>query len=235
MLKQRRHEARPLLTRSASDALARHRWPGNLRELTGTLDEVVALAEGDTIRLEHLPSQIQRPYLELPLHERTQGFLFDELDGGGLPEEHVVWRIDQVNQSLAMIPLPPANENLVAIRDFLTLLPDNSEDDRRVVAEVDELLLLRQQLRAAEANHEFWNNVLAGNAPTNVEHLVRATAEQAKRMCSDLARKIRAANDEASFESNPWLRLLSEVQSAPLFQNLNKEISPKVSSRCSTF
>ena len=106
LLKKRGHRAAPLVTRSVRDALARYHWPGNLRELAGVLDEIVALAYEETIRLEHLPSHLQRAYLELPLHERAIGFLLDEVDGGGLPDDHVSWRIEQITRSLASTALP---------------------------------------------------------------------------------------------------------------------------------
>jgi len=85
-----------------------YHWPGNLRELASVLDEIIALADGETIRLEHLPTHLQRGYLELPLHERAIGFLLDEVDGGGLPDEHVSWRIEQITQSLASAALSRA-------------------------------------------------------------------------------------------------------------------------------
>jgi DNA-binding NtrC family response regulator len=38
----------------AMEALERHPWPGNIRELKNTLEQAAALAPGSTIRLEHL-------------------------------------------------------------------------------------------------------------------------------------------------------------------------------------
>jgi len=38
----------------AMEALKRHPWPGNIRELRNTLERAAALAPGSTIRLEHL-------------------------------------------------------------------------------------------------------------------------------------------------------------------------------------
>ncbi|MFZ6186010.1 sigma 54-interacting transcriptional regulator [Nannocystis pusilla] len=222
LLRRRRHTATPPLTRSARDALEHHRWPGNLRELTGTLDEVVALAEGETIRLEHLPSHIQRPYLELPLHERVRGFLLDEVDGGGLPDDHVTWRIEQVNHSLAAVPLPPTNEQLATIQEFLTLVADDSDADRLAIAQADELLGLGRQLRAAEGNCEFWRKVLTGEIPENVGRLVRAAAERADATRAELAGRIQAVHEQSSIEAHPWLRLLHEVQSLPLLKSMGK-------------
>jgi DNA-binding NtrC family response regulator len=221
LLKQRRHRAAPLLTRSARDALARHSWPGNLRELTGVLDEIVALADGETIRLEHLPSHIQRGYLQLPLHERALGFLLDEVDGGGLPDEHVVWRIEQVNNSLATAPLPAVNEQLATVGQFLTLLDDSSNEHRRTVSEVQELLRLDQEHRSATATLAFWVKVLALEPPANVQRLVRASAGAVDANRKLIQRKIVSAQKAASIESNPWLRLFREVHALPLLRTAN--------------
>jgi transcriptional regulator with AAA-type ATPase domain len=221
MLKKRRHCAVPLVTRSARDALARYHWPGNLRELAGVLDEIVALADGETIRLEHLPTHLQRGYLELPLHERAIGFLLDEVDGGGLPDEHVSWRIEQITQSLGNAGLPPANEQLATVGQFLTLLDDSSEEHRRNVAEVNDLLCLDQQHRLASAIHGFWQSVLSLEAPANVKRLVREASKRAKADEAELQRQISSGQRQASIEENPWLRLFREVHALPLLRGTN--------------
>jgi DNA-binding NtrC family response regulator len=221
LLKKRGHRAAPLVTRSVRDALARYRWPGNLRELAGVLDEVVALAYEETIRLEHLPSHLQRAYLELPLHERAIGFLLDEVDGGGLPDDHVSWRIEQITQSLASAALPQANEQLATVGQFLTLLDDSSEEHRRNVAEVKELLRLDQQYRLATATHGFWQSVLSLEAPANVKRLVRDASKRAKADEAELQRQIASGQRQASIEANPWLRLFREVHALPLLRGAN--------------
>lgn len=218
LLKKRGHRAVPLVTRSARDALARHTWPGNLRELAGVLDEVVALAEGETIRLEHLPPHLQRGYLELPLHERAIGFLVDEVDGGGLPDEHVSWRIEQIRQSLASAAMPMANEQLATVGQFLTLLDDNSDEHRRNVDEVRELLALDQKLRVATATYGFWQKVLSVAAPANVKKLVRAATKRAESEQAELQRQLASGERQAGIEANPWLRLLKEIQDLPLLR-----------------
>lgn len=221
LLKKRGHSAVPLVTRSVRDALARYHWPGNLRELAGVLDEIVALAYEETIRLEHLPSHLQRAYLELPLHERAIGFLLDEVDGGGLPDDHVSWRIEQITQSLASAALPQANEQLATVGQFLTLLDDSSEEHRRNVAEVKELLRLDQQYRLAAATHGFWQSVLSLEAPANVKRLVREASKRAKADEAELQRQIASGQRQASIEANPWLRLFREVHALPLLRGAN--------------
>ena len=221
LLKKRGHRAVPLVTRSVRDALARYHWPGNLRELAGVLDEIVALAYEETIRLEHLPSHLQRAYLELPLHERAIGFLLDEVDGGGLPDDHVSWRIEQITQSLASAALPQANEQLATVGQFLTLLDDSSEEHRRNVAEVKELLRLDQQYRLAAATHGFWQSVLSLEAPANVKRLVREASKRAKADEAELQRQIASGQRQTSIEANPWLRLFREVHALPLLRGAN--------------
>lgn len=221
LLKKRGHRAVPLVTRSVRDALARYHWPGNLRELAGVLDEIVALAYEETIRLEHLPSHLQRAYLELPLHERAIGFLLDEVDGGGLPDDHVSWRIEQITQSLASAALPQANEQLSTVGQFLTLLDDSSEEHRRNVAEVKELLRLDQQYRLAAATHGFWQSVLSLEAPANVKRLVREASKRAKADEAELQRQIASGQRQTSIEANPWLRLFREVHALPLLRGAN--------------
>lgn len=221
LLKQRGHGAAPLVMRSARDALARYRWPGNLRELAGVLDEIVALAEGEPIRLEHLPAHLQRGYLEQPLHERAIGFLLDEVDGGGLPDEQVAWRVEQIAQSFADAPPPAANEQLSGIGQFLALLDDSSEEHRRTVAEVHELLRLDQRLRIASATHGFWRSVLSLDLPANVKRLVRAASKQAQSDQAELKRKIASAQRGSNIEANPWLRLFREIHALPLLRGAN--------------
>jgi hypothetical protein len=87
-------------------------------------------------------------------------FLLEEVDGQGLPDEHVAWRIDQINASLSAVPLPPKNEKLVEVGQFLSLLDDNSDDHLRAVSEVQRLEL-DQVVRIPAAASAFWESVLA--------------------------------------------------------------------------
>ncbi|AKU13753.1 GAF modulated sigma-54 specific transcriptional regulator, Fis family [Azoarcus sp. CIB] len=69
------------LAAATLDALARHDWPGNIRQLRHAMRYACAIADGDTIRLEHLPPELFRarpaaradtcddiPPLHLPSH-----------------------------------------------------------------------------------------------------------------------------------------------------------------------
>jgi len=54
----------PVLSTSALDALKRHRWPGNIRELRNVIERAVLLSAGGSIRLEHLPFTDDEPAVE---------------------------------------------------------------------------------------------------------------------------------------------------------------------------
>lgn len=116
--------------------------------------------------------------------------------------------------------MPATNRELATIREFLTLVADGSEADGLVIAQADELLRLDRQLRAAKANHEFWRTVLLDDFPENVTRLVRVAAERAGTTSVELAARIQAMHEQSSIESAPWLKLLREVQSLPLLQNV---------------
>ena len=77
LLRMLGHVASPLMARSARDALELHDWRGNVRELVGVLQQALAFADGETLRVEHLPTHLQRRYLSVPLHQRAPGFLWD--------------------------------------------------------------------------------------------------------------------------------------------------------------
>jgi DNA-binding NtrC family response regulator len=44
---------------AAMERLKEHDWPGNIRELRNVIERAVLLAEGDSIRLENLPRELQ--------------------------------------------------------------------------------------------------------------------------------------------------------------------------------
>ncbi|MCC7536887.1 MAG: sigma-54-dependent Fis family transcriptional regulator [Deltaproteobacteria bacterium] len=218
LLKERHHAADPPLTRSARDALAIHTWPGNLRELVGVIDEAIAVAAGDTIRLEHLPAHIQRAYLELPLAGRALGFLLDDVDGQGLIGEHVAWRVSEINASLTSIALPP-NEELQTIGKFLTLLDDSSAEHRQTVGSVARLLDLDRARRQAELARSFWKRVGAGPVPEVVAAHVRAAQQQADARWHHLGHEIDTEHRHAALDTHPFLRLLREIHGLPLLRS----------------
>lgn len=52
-------DAEPAFSPSALACLKAHTWPGNVRELQNVMERVAALADGPTIRVEHLPERIR--------------------------------------------------------------------------------------------------------------------------------------------------------------------------------
>ncbi len=52
-------EAEPSFDPAALACLKAHPWPGNVRELQNVIERVAALADGPTIRVEHLPERIR--------------------------------------------------------------------------------------------------------------------------------------------------------------------------------
>lgn len=63
-----RQTGRPLsgFTREASEALTRHSWPGNLRELRNAVERAAILAEGPEVGLADLPERIAQARSERP-------------------------------------------------------------------------------------------------------------------------------------------------------------------------
>ncbi|MCP4688020.1 MAG: Fis family transcriptional regulator, partial [Desulfobacterales bacterium] len=54
------------LTRSASDALLAHPYPGNVRELMNLCERLVVMAEGERITLDDLPGPMASPHPASP-------------------------------------------------------------------------------------------------------------------------------------------------------------------------
>jgi len=72
----------------AMDALERYRWPGNVRELQNVVEQMLALADGDSIGTELLPPAVMaRPgKMPHPVRERRRRVadeLYDGLTEGG--------------------------------------------------------------------------------------------------------------------------------------------------------
>jgi len=63
-LDRHRHTRDLSLSTQAEEALALHPWPGNVRELERLMERSVALAEGDRIEIDDLPSAVRGEYDE---------------------------------------------------------------------------------------------------------------------------------------------------------------------------
>ena len=56
----REHGRKLELSQEVMQVLVEYAWPGNVRELENAIERLVALASGDVLELQHLPTQLQR-------------------------------------------------------------------------------------------------------------------------------------------------------------------------------
>lgn len=221
LLQTRRHKARPLITRSARDALSTYSWPGNLRELVGVIDTALAYGRNETLRVEHLPTPLQRQYLELPLYQRAPGFLLDQIDEQELSDEHIAWRVAELTHSFEHVPLPPPNEQWAAVGKLLSLLDDSSEEHRRSVSDVEHLLRLDQGRQQASKIEECWKQIATIPLPSSIaQHVARAQRDAEERRLA-VEREIVQVQQKTNIDSNPWLRLLREIRNLPLLKSID--------------
>jgi two-component system nitrogen regulation response regulator NtrX len=70
----RENNTRPKrVTQAAMDALQRHRWKGNIRELRNTVERMIIMTSGDTIDLADLPETVRSPGSAAPIAAGGQG------------------------------------------------------------------------------------------------------------------------------------------------------------------
>jgi two-component system nitrogen regulation response regulator NtrX len=67
---------KPTFTPAAIEALKRHPWRGNVRELKNAVERLLIMVEGDEIRPEHLAEVLRRPGEE-PASAAAAGTLRD--------------------------------------------------------------------------------------------------------------------------------------------------------------
>jgi DNA-binding NtrC family response regulator len=225
VLESRGHRAKPLLTRSARDALALYSWPGNLRELVGVLEEALSLADGGTLRVEHLPAHLQRLYLSRPLHQRASGFLADEVEGQKLTEAHARWRVEQVAQSMDAVAPPAAKPELLRLAEFLSSLHDPSPEHQQALQGVQELVRLDQEYRRQLAQEKAWANLALRELPAVVVRVLQEAERATHERAEALQRQQRDLEPQVmqQLEHHPWMKLLGEVRSLPVFQQMDDE------------
>jgi transcriptional regulator with AAA-type ATPase domain len=217
ILEMRGHQATPLLTASVHDALTRQPWPGNLRELVGVLEEAIALASGETIRLEHLPPRIQREYLRVPLHDRAPAFLVDEADERPLTPEHARFRVDQIAQSLEGWQPPEANQGLNALGEFLKLLGDTSDAGRHAQKDIEDLLVADQEHRRQKSLLSYWRKLASTKLPEFITCIVQEKEQTSLERMNQASARVSELRSSTHLRQNPWLNLLREMQTLPLF------------------
>lgn len=67
-------DAQPSFDPAALACLKAHPWPGNVRELQNVIERVAALADGPTIRVEHLPERIRAARIEEPASDESASY-----------------------------------------------------------------------------------------------------------------------------------------------------------------
>ena len=68
---------------AAEEAMLNYEWPGNIRELKNSIERIVLLENGPTLKEEHLPFTTDRR------EERTIGYVLDRLLSRPLPEDGI--------------------------------------------------------------------------------------------------------------------------------------------------
>lgn len=74
-----------------SDLLMNYEFPGNIRELENIIEHTVAMAEGDTIELRHLPADFQQLKFRIEGRRQREFLTLEENE-----MEYIAWVLDQV-------------------------------------------------------------------------------------------------------------------------------------------
>ena len=90
----RRRARSQRLSPTAIRALMRYSWPGNVRELENALEYAVAVCSGQTIHVEHLPDEVQRP----ESYSAPAGAPPESSTGDGTPEARELRAALEVHQ-----------------------------------------------------------------------------------------------------------------------------------------
>ena len=216
LLRRMGQRAVPPITRSAVEALALYTWPGNLRELVGILRLALNSTDGATLRLEDLPSHLQRPYFDQPLFKRAPGFLCDEADGQPLSRSLALWRVKEVVRSLDSVGPPEGAIDASALHQFFASIPDDSGEHKSVVQQLRQSVdLTREQGRLGVIETMLKRIQTAPDLPPTI--LEALDAEQRKLITRREAtdREIVALSAATHLKDNPWFGLLTEIRQVP--------------------
>lgn len=74
-----------------SDLLMSYEFPGNIRELENIIEHAVAMAEGDTIEMRHLPADFQQLKFRIESQRQREFLTLEENE-----MEYIAWVLDQV-------------------------------------------------------------------------------------------------------------------------------------------
>lgn len=215
LLERLGQEAKPSITRSALDALGRHQWPGNLRELDGVLRLALSNAHCQTVRLEDLPPSLQRSYLEQPLYARAPGFLCDQVERQELTKELVSWRADQVTRSMEAMDVQVVVSGASKLHDFLKDIPDNSVEHQATLKDLERSADLARSKARLISMEEQWDKIRAAGLPELVESCVQLQVEALRGRRRAIDGEVADLSTEAAIKNNPWCTVLSELRGLP--------------------
>lgn len=217
LLRRKQHDAKPPVSHQALEALDRREWLGNHRELDGVLDEAISAARGRTIRLAHLPSQIARAYVSLPLHERALGTLADEAADGERTAELVTSRIERLAESIRGRSRRPDETESRKVYTFLEQIHDPSPEHAATLSRAAEAAKLEDGAEDARLLVTVLQAVLAArDVPSVVRESAQAAIEVAERDRADRRARVIAALQKVD-EEQPWLRMFREIVALPIF------------------
>ncbi len=218
LLRRKGHAASPPLSHAALEAFERTEWTGNLRELDGVLDEAISAARGATVRLEHLPSQIVRAYLSLPLHERVLGTLADEVDDGEVSAELVGARIERLADTIRRRSTPANGTESRRLHGFLAQILDPSVEHQTSVRDAAAAMKIEDDAEHARLLMEVLKRVVATpDVPDVVAQVasaaLAATTAQHGEQRQRLVEALKKINDD-----QPWLRVYRDIAGLPILQ-----------------
>src|SRR5260370_4033018 len=73
------------ITSDAMEALVRHPWPGNIRELQNFIERAVILTNGDVLQLSALPSNVAAPTDPVTLADAERDHILNALGNWWMP------------------------------------------------------------------------------------------------------------------------------------------------------
>lgn len=135
---------------SASVALHMYAWPGNLRELDSVLSLAVSNSRGGTVGLEHLPSGVQRAFLEAR-QEIQELAAVQELGRAGASEatlqQETCALLDRLEEAIPLSSVPQVFNGLA---EFINAHAESNRRDAYAV-EVQQLAELHRKQSQGDA------------------------------------------------------------------------------------
>ncbi len=216
MLGRHGHAARPLMVRSARDALGCYDWPGNLRELDGVLEIAAANADGAPIRVEHLPRDLQARYLYAPLEVRAAGDLADDLDVADA-DDMTERRVQELAQRIARESVIAPNQEIAAMISFHEAIPDRSVEHARTTERLKTLQMATRERDRLGAVYGAWGRIAARGLPEPVAGALAAERARALSTLDAKRTEVAALEQSLDIRNDPWWKFASEVTSLPVF------------------